>query len=284
MSFTKFDTMRFIGTVLESSFYGLYCVAFAIYVRIRGKKKGGSTKLVIYSLSLLFGLCTIFCAVDTAQTLYILRYEGTNDPSVGLTSYNMNIFNTSLYCSITFIAQAILIHRCWLMWGKNMLVITAPVILAWLSFGTSLAMIGALIEPASSRIPDVSKPWIHPLGIVAFSLSIAVNSVIAGLVSLKIFMDNISTIQKGGVNPFRLIVAILNESGMLMIGSQIIWLVLFRRQDPAFLLVRGPIVMIYGLTPTLIRQRVGQPIGQISQNSVKEKPKSDRATTIRFAD
>jgi len=107
---------------------GLYCVAFAVYARIRGKKKGGGTNIVIYPLSLLFILCTIFCAVDTAQALFIvsgvifgprinplsfeasqLRFEGTHDPQVGLSSYNMNILNTSMYCSITFIAQGILV-------------------------------------------------------------------------------------------------------------------------------------------------------------------------------
>ncbi|KAF8815601.1 hypothetical protein BYT27DRAFT_7192684 [Phlegmacium glaucopus] len=283
MSFTTLDTMRFIGTVLESSFYGLYCVAFAVYARIRGTKKGGGTNILIYPLSLLFGLCTIFCAVDTAQTLFILRYEGTQDPSVGLSSYNMNIFNTSMYCAITFIAQGTLIHRCWLMWDRKPIVIVVPVILAWLSFGTSLAMIGALVEPSPSRIPDQQKGWIYPLGTIAFSLAIASNGVITGLLALKIFMNYLETLSpkfdKGRVNFFRVIVAILNDSGLLMLGCEIIWLVLFRRRNAAFLLVRGPIVMIYGLTPTLIRQRVGQPMGEMP----KEKPKTDRITTIRFA-
>lgn len=84
-----FDTMLFVGTVLESSFYGmtfirtlkaitlphfsvsgLYCVAFAVHARIRSKNKGGGTNIAIYPLSLLFILCTVFCAIDIAQSLF----------------------------------------------------------------------------------------------------------------------------------------------------------------------------------------------------------------------
>jgi hypothetical protein len=49
---------------------GLYCVAFAVHARIRGTNKGGGTNIAIYPLSVLFTLCTIFCAIDTAQTLF----------------------------------------------------------------------------------------------------------------------------------------------------------------------------------------------------------------------
>jgi hypothetical protein len=282
--------MRFVGTVLESSFYGLYCVAFAVHARIRSKNKGGGTNIAIYPLSVLFVLCTIFCAIDTAQTLFTLRYESTQDPQVGLASYNMNIANTAMYCAITFIAQGILIYRCWLMWGRYLLVISIPLILAWVSFGTSLAMLGALMEPPSLRFPDaqITTHWYYPLSTAAFSASIAVNAILAILLATKTFMlireaGRTLTVQKRRVHPIRQMISVLNESGMLMLGCQIIWLVLFRRRLPAFLLVRGPIVMIYGLTPTLILQRIPHSTGQMSQNSAKEKPTADRATTIRFA-
>jgi hypothetical protein len=287
-SFSTLDTMRFVGTVLESSFYGLYCVAFAVHARIRSTHKGGGTNIVIYPLSILFTLCTIFCAIDTAQTLIILRYEGTQDPQVGLASYNLNIANTAMYCAITFLAQGILIYRCWLMWGRKLLVITIPTILAWVTFGTSLAMLRALIEPPSLRFPDSDNPstWLYPLSTAAFSISIAVNATVAILLACKIFMNLYDSQRnpnlKTSVNPIRYIISVLNESGMLMLGCQVIWLVLYRRREPAFFLVRGPIIMIYGLTPTLILRRITQIVGQISQNSTKEKPRADRSTAIRF--
>ena len=51
------------------------CVASAVHARIRSKKKGGGKNIAIYPLSLLFFLCTIFCAIDTAQTLFIVSAD-----------------------------------------------------------------------------------------------------------------------------------------------------------------------------------------------------------------
>ena len=46
-----------------------------------------------------------------------LRYQSSQDAEAGLTSYNMNIANTVMYCAITFIAQGNL--------GKYLLVFMA---------------------------------------------------------------------------------------------------------------------------------------------------------------
>jgi len=251
--------------------------------------KSGAINIAIYPLSVLFTLCTIYCAIDTAQTLFTLRYQGTQDPDAGLTSYNMNIANTAMYCAITFTAQGILIYRCWLMWGRQLLVISIPLVLAWLSFGVSLAMIGALVEPSAAlRVPNVASSWYYTLSSGAFSVSLGVNAIVAILLAVKIYeaqriAEKSFTVQKKKVHPVRAFISIINDSGMLMLGCQIIWLALFRLNNVGFVLIRGPIVMIYGLTPTLIYQRVTPPLGQTSSNGAKEKPRNDRSTSVRFA-
>jgi len=257
-----------------------------VHARIRSTHKGGGVNIAIYPLSVLFTLCTIYCAVDTAQTLFTLRYQGSSDVEAGLTSYNMNIANTAMYCAITFIAQGILIYRCWLMWGRQTLVVSIPALLAWLTFGTSLAMIAALIEPdASLRVPLAFGSWFSPISTAAFSAALGVNAIVAVLLAIKIYQNQriakeSLTVQKHKVHPIRNYISIFNDSGMLMLGCQIIWLTFFRLNNIGFFLIKGPIVMIYGLTPTLIYQRVTPPICQTTSN---EKPKNDRATMVRFA-
>ena len=154
------------------------------------------------------------------------------------------------------------------MWGRRLLVISVPFVLAWLSFGkrvcdrsiqatqlgfsaTSLAMIGALVEPSAAlRIPNASTGWYQPVGTAAFSASISVNAIVATLLAIKIYQlqrqaEQALTVQKRKVHPVRAMISIFNDSGMLMLGCQIAWLVLFRRNNVGFYLVRGPIVMIY---------------------------------------
>ena len=113
-------------------------------------------------------------------------------------------------------------------------------------------MIGGLIEPPSLRYPDapLSKSWYYSLSSAAYSASLGVNGILAILLTIKTFIFIRQTQkafidQKQKVHPVRQITSLLNESGILMVGCQIIWLVLFRRSDPAFFLVRGPIVMIF---------------------------------------
>ena len=116
--------------------------------------------------------------------------------------------------------------------------------------GTSLAIIGALVQPSSNRFPNVYNSWYYSIGSAAYSASLGVNAIIAILLAIKIYQfqriaEESLTVQKRRVHPVRRIISIFNDSGTLMLGCQIIWLVLFRRNNPAFFLVRGPIVMIY---------------------------------------
>jgi len=297
-AFITFDTLLFVGIAVESLLYGLYCIAFAVHAHIRSKKKDSGINVAIYPLSILFTLCTIYCAIDTAQTVFTLRYQQSYASlQTGHTSYYMNIANTAMYCVITFISQGILIYRCWLMWGRQMLVIGIPTVLALLSFATSLAMIGALADPSASlspdkltypwgasRVPGSVTSWFFSVNTAAFSSSLGVNAIVAILLAVKIYQvqritEQSLAVQKRKVHPIRSFISIINGSGMLMLGCQIIWLTFFCLNNVGFLLIRGPIVMIYGLTPTLINQRITFPVAQTSS---KEKPRNDPSTSVRF--
>ena len=112
-------------------------------------------------------------------------------------------------------------------------------------------MIGALVEPnASLRIPGAFSGWFFSVSTAAFSASLGVNAIVAILLAAKIYqVQRIAkesfTIQKRTVHPIRNFISIFNDSGMLMLGCQIIWLTFFRLNSIGFVLIKGPIVMIY---------------------------------------
>ena len=112
-------------------------------------------------------------------------------------------------------------------------------------------MIGALVQPdASSRIPGASNSWFFSVSTAAFAASLAVNAIVAILLAVKIYevqriANESYTVQKRTVHPIRNYISIFNDSGMLMLGCQIIWLTFFRIQNVRFVLIKGPIVMIY---------------------------------------
>ena len=114
-------------------------------------------------------------------------------------------------------------------------------------------MVGALVEPSPDlRFPGPgnSQAWFFPVSTAAFSASLGVNAIVAILLAVKIYevqriAEQSYTVQKRRVHPLRSFISIINDSGMLMLGCQIIWLTLFRLNNVGFFLIKGPIVMIY---------------------------------------
>ena len=115
-------------------------------------------------------------------------------------------------------------------------------------------MIAALIEPPSSRFP-LAPPlsWSFSISTAAFSAALGVNAILAVLLAIKIHENQriakeSLTVQKHKVHPVRNMISIFNDSGMLMLGCQIVWLAFFRltpTNNQGFFLIKGPIVMIY---------------------------------------
>ena len=112
-------------------------------------------------------------------------------------------------------------------------------------------MIAALIEPPSSRFP-LAPPlsWSFSISTAAFSAALGVNAILAVLLAIKIHENQriakeSLTVQKHKVHPVRNMISIFNDSGMLMLGCLIIWVTFFRINSVGFVLIKGPIVMIY---------------------------------------
>ena len=82
----------FIGTVLEGVCYGklcytisiygaclqfisslgLYCIVFILYIRVQASKRCEDKNILIYPITTLFVLCTIFFALDFTQDYFIV--------------------------------------------------------------------------------------------------------------------------------------------------------------------------------------------------------------------
>ena len=106
-------------------------------------------------------------------------------------------------------------------------------------------MLRALIEPTPLRVPGAASAWYFPLGTAAFAVSFSVNAIVATLLAIKIYTLQQYAKQKHRSHPVRNMISIFNDSGMLMLACQIVWLALFHRNNVGFVLVRGPFVMIY---------------------------------------
>ncbi|KAF8801570.1 hypothetical protein BYT27DRAFT_7198123 [Phlegmacium glaucopus] len=262
----------FLGTVLEGFFYGVYCIVFSLYLSVQ-KRTGRN--LLNYPIAALFILCTAFFPLDFTQQFLTIFRGGAQQ----IVPWNINLATSTIYSLVDFISQSVLIYRCWVMWGRQALVIVLPSMLALTSLATSLSLVAELSVLRSD--PHNIPPWFLPMGVASFSLSLTVNTIVTGLLVLKLVLLHrevtralpTSSIHRGGQGLFPLI-SILIESGMFTFIGQLVWVVMFRLQNTGFNSVGSPITMIYGITPTIIIVRVA--MGTSYDN--RTKPES----TIRF--
>jgi len=96
------------------------------------------------------------------------------------------------------------------------------------------------------------------MGVTAFSLSLAVNAIVTGLLILKIVLEYRKTQTSNRVHwrkNIMPIVAILIETGLMTFVGQLAWTISYSLQSNVFGLVGGVVVMLYGLSPTIIHVR-----------------------------
>ncbi|KAF8983078.1 hypothetical protein BDQ17DRAFT_1437613 [Cyathus striatus] len=137
----------FIGTVLEGVLYGAYVIIFWLFFRTDLKYGRVGNNIIFSPLSLLFALVTSGFIIDYAQEFFAVLRDGGNEA----TTWNMNIAASIISAFVDVLSQAILIYRCWVIWGNQLWIISLPALLSLASFAGSLAVAAELGIQAHTR-------------------------------------------------------------------------------------------------------------------------------------
>ncbi|KAF8881451.1 hypothetical protein BD779DRAFT_1011370 [Infundibulicybe gibba] len=175
-----------------------------------------------------------------------------------------------LFGIIDFLAQMILLYRCWIIWDSRWVVVAVPGFLALLALVGEFALVGLQVSPI-----DTMHIFI-PTGIATNSVSLVVNALTTSLIVTKILLTSREVRPVLGSNShrsFRIVVALLIESGLLMFAFQLVYVVLFF-QVP-FDIISNSTTQIYGITPTLLNIRV-------AMGTAYDKT-TEKTRTLRFA-
>ncbi|KAJ7807523.1 hypothetical protein B0H13DRAFT_1928972 [Mycena leptocephala] len=249
----------FLGAILGGMVWSAYAVLFFWFITLERKARPNhrdTSRRLTYVLTALFCIATLTCGVDLG-TVYLLLVPNA-DPTL-IAAWRLAIASSVLLSIVDFLSQMILIYRCWIVWNQNYYVVS-PV--AFLSFSS---LVGQLVTAGffGSVSGGASEPIYYitlPLDETAFSLSIAVNTLVTGLVVGKIWIQSrqLNTLRDGqGENkPFNRVIALMIESGLMNFVIQLLYLVLYSSKNAAFSLVETCTVHFYGITPTLLGIRV----------------------------
>ncbi|KAJ7816764.1 hypothetical protein B0H14DRAFT_3148508 [Mycena olivaceomarginata] len=175
------------------------------------------------------------------------------DPTL-IAAWRLATASSVLLGIVDFLSQMILIYRCWIVWNQNYCVVSPLAFLAFASLVLQFVTAGFL----GSVSGGAAEPVYHitlPLATTAFGLSMAVNTLVTGLISrqLNILRDGG---ERNEAEPFNRVITLMIESGLMNFVIQLLYLVLYSLENPAFSLVETCTVHFYGITPTLLGIRV----------------------------
>ncbi|RXW20207.1 hypothetical protein EST38_g5661 [Candolleomyces aberdarensis] len=255
----------FIGVILTELFFGFYVAVFCLYARLtRGKR----LSLVDYGVFALFGLSVVTIVLDALQQFFTLMRGGA------LWSAKVNATTSVISITLDFLSQLILrrlsdssllesLEQVNPGWPLPSYRYVGVIWRAFLSFGFSpladrpqVTGLVVTIDMASvfNSYEIIAKGWWVPLGAACMGLSLAVKVIFTALILAKIHSDRQGA--NSAVNPsggaISKAASILLQSAVLALVAQLVYLTLYKTENPGFSLVAGPVTVIYGLNCTAI--------------------------------
>jgi len=249
--------------VFTAILYGLYCLIFGIYWKIQLRRADRWKGVLLYMLTVNFILCSAYFIIFIIQTQFDITMSVLNENTLESAVAWMTIANNFLYTAIDLISQLILLYRCWIMW-RQPLVMVIPCILSLAFLVIALTTLGYQIKGVSSNgpVPD----WYLSAVTAFFFVSLAVNALVTVLIVYKIvtvyndirgFNSNAQANAHGsGQRNLYPLISILIESGLITFVGQLAQSIMYKSASDAFPLVGGCVVMLYGISTTVVLVRV----------------------------
>ncbi|KAJ7931732.1 hypothetical protein B0H13DRAFT_2524736 [Mycena leptocephala] len=268
------DSAQIVGLFMETLLYGVYLVTLGQCLhallwspaehRFRAKNKIHWPMLV--AAILMFTFATLDVAFGLRHNLdAFVYYTGPGGAKEELEniSYWVNVMKTADYVAQTCIGDAILIYRCYMVWGKKLWII-APSFLLWLGGTTCGAILtytfatlnkAALIDTASAT------PWVDSM----IALTLSMNILTTSLIVYRIWtvdkqtcnmIATSSTARSRRVSRLKSVMRILIDSAALYTVSVIIFVITYIAGSNANYGTSDNVVQIIGICFNMIIIRV----------------------------
>jgi hypothetical protein len=223
----------------------------------------------------MFVLCTAFFIITIIQTQLLIDFF-TGVLTLNSLDFILNrlfIAANFLYTAVDFISQLILLYRCWIMWRQpSVMVIPCFLSLAFLVISLTTFSFG--ITFSNKTFPD----WYSSAVTAIFFISLVVNVLVTALIVYKIINvyndirgfnnSGAQTSSQGdGRRDLSPLISILVESGLITFVGQLAQTIMFKSAPVAFPLVATCVVMLYGISSTVVLVRVEMGISYDTTNA-----------------
>ncbi|KAF8992988.1 hypothetical protein BDQ17DRAFT_1253340 [Cyathus striatus] len=268
--------------------YGIQCVLYlscAIFFWKQRKLRKKSIILIVY-MTLLMGIQTMLAAAQARviQEIYIDNRNYPGGPWAYFLSHQTLPINVMFYSTLflpTFLADLLILWRCWVIWkeaGKLIacIVLALPVLLLLGSVGMGILWTLQSSQPGLSLYSKLPKTF----GTTYYAISLSVNIILAILISLRLYMHRrriLGTLPEEHAKKYVSLATIFIESAALYSIFALIFVISYAVNNPInqiFLVVASSTQQIAGY---LIIYRIAQGTAWSSSNL------EGRVSTLRFS-
>ncbi|KAF9479179.1 hypothetical protein BDN70DRAFT_879040 [Pholiota conissans] len=250
-----------VSVWVEAVLYGIYACLFfeAFYIMLKKQSSGMmSAKVFLGGTFAMFLVAT----GDLVVNLYrFLRGFVQHIDPLGPESYFFdftrwdNLAHNAMLCIMTWLGDALVIYRCYVIWGRKLWVTVIPIILLLLSISSNAALFFWYTHPGVESPSGIA----HWLGTV-YPFAFAQNTITTGMIAFKIWRQHRRSRDSGVVNVSHLnllaIMRIIIESAMIYTLQLLILIVLFPLEEFGQLIIQNTVIPSIGIIFVLIAVRV----------------------------
>ncbi|KAF8608190.1 hypothetical protein BDV93DRAFT_519246 [Ceratobasidium sp. AG-I] len=265
-----------IGVWTETALWGIFFVLYLVCVNVLVRRRGAESIqwIPLASATLLFALSTLHAGLQLRKlyTGLVQHAHAHGGPGAYFSKLNswLNVTSDGVYASMILVGDSVVIHRCFLIWGKRAKVIVLPVLLL---LGTAAAGYIAIwkfttLHPGGTAF----DPSIARSAQAAFLLSLGTNIVTTSLIAYRIITTARSVPTCVDIRPYMGGLVVVVESAAIYTCALLAFLIAYLSKSNAQYIIFCALCPIIGIVPTLIIVRVGLGLTRTSQVDVEEPP------------
>lgn len=275
----------FVATILESTLYAGYVVAFGISLyflfNVRGRRV--SPNVIFLSISVaLFALVTLHFVLTVQRSYHCFVDESPEPLGTMLCFTTLGITEivrlTSYACSL-MLMDGLLAYRLWIIWGRNIWVTLFPALAVIAYFAGTVAQIYLAHDATFSEV--VAGTTIGHLVTANYTLSLIVCIYTTALITWKILQNSRALRSVGIEHVLGPVIHIVVESAAVYSALTLFVLISYVLNKPILFVALNVIPPTVGINYSLILIRVGLGTAQGSRGAGPTPPAFEQISMSR---
>lgn len=253
------DEAFLVAAWFESFWWGVFTVTFGVTMfKIMRRGWSKANKITTVSICILYTMATSQMAITLKMLIEaFITYRETLGPVAYYEDRHRILYRAGdeLYISTIIVADAIVVWRLYVVYGKSLLAVAFPIIMI---IGTAVAGYGAIQQ---FDIPDVKYEVAFAWGTAMYTTTFTTNIIVTLATALRIwYVSRRNDKAIGALRPrYHRVLLLIIESGAVLAVAKLIEFILYRLTfnaglggDHALWVMMESMPQIMGLLPTLI--------------------------------